>query len=188
MKERERPLDGRLLPSCPSAKTDCSPERPPETGGPWHASTSCTSTASTPSTTFSHAGSGHPRDGPDGTRAPGTPTPGLCDPVQPSSQERRRPTMRMFETMIGISLVLSLGAALPFHSALAMAPGTEGEDEAKSAFATLEARLPGLDEGKRRLLLSDLATAAFDAGETAKATQFANELLSPSPAAQRWAR
>jgi hypothetical protein len=93
--------------------------------------------------------------------------------------------MRRLEAKLAITLMLSLAALAP---APVRAAGNEGESDPKGTFAKLEARLPGLEPDKRRLFLRDLATAAFDAGETAKASRYANELLSPSSAAQDWGR
>jgi hypothetical protein len=88
--------------------------------------------------------------------------------------------MRTLESRIGITLAL---AALAWvRQAHAAPPAPEENPTSAAAFAKLEARLPGLDASKRRLLLRELATAAFDAGETTKASRFATELVSPSSA------
>jgi hypothetical protein len=90
------------------------------------------------------------------------------------------------EPSVANRLVLPTVSQPGIEAARLVDPGQRGDP--KGVFAGLEARLPGLDEGKRRLFLRDLATAAFDAGETTKATRFSNELVSPSSATQDWAR
>jgi hypothetical protein len=90
-------------------------------------------------------------------------------------------------TSRALSLVIA-GASCLAASAAPAVGEPETKDAARVALAELEARVPALDEGQRRLVRKALATAAFDAGDRAKATRYATELVSPSPNTESWDR